>query len=237
MNAILRLYPRAWRERYGDEVTALLEERPASWLDHADLIRGALDAHLHPQVPGTDVAPEQEIPMDRKLLGTLAAIGGLIWIAGVATMFILPKDADGYRQGELAFAGFALGGVMMGIAVGLLGTRPDSRQSRMTGLIVVGLSIILGVLGIMSWPIFILSTFGFPILAVIAAARGSRNGVLPLWIAVAFFAGAVGVFAGSLGGIATDLGLALFSLVGVAGLLLAGSGLTGRVDPVVVSPA
>ena len=28
MNPLLRLYPREWRERYGDELAAILEERP-----------------------------------------------------------------------------------------------------------------------------------------------------------------------------------------------------------------
>jgi hypothetical protein len=237
MNAILRLYPRAWRERYGDEVEALLDEHPASLLDQLDLIRGALDARLHPQVPGTDVAPEQEIPMDRKLLGILAAIGGLVWIGAVASMFVLPMGSDGYRQADLAFLGFAASYVLIGVALGLLGTRPGSSQSRMTGLVVVVISIVFVVLALIPWPIFVIPIFGFPILAVIAAARGSRNGVLPLWIVVAFFVGAVGLFAGSTGGIESDLGLALFSLLGVAALLLGVMAFTGRANAAVVSPA
>jgi hypothetical protein len=46
---LLRLYPRAWRERYGEELSAQLEaQHPLRIGVVADLLRGALDAHLHP---------------------------------------------------------------------------------------------------------------------------------------------------------------------------------------------
>lgn len=45
MRWILGLYPQAWRARYGDEMEALLDEYPASWLTGADLMLGALAAH------------------------------------------------------------------------------------------------------------------------------------------------------------------------------------------------
>lgn len=38
---LLRLYPRAWRERYGDEFLALLEQSPSSWRTFADVARAA----------------------------------------------------------------------------------------------------------------------------------------------------------------------------------------------------
>ena len=43
---LVRRYPRWWRERYADEVLALLEDRPPSRRDRLDLARGAIDAHL-----------------------------------------------------------------------------------------------------------------------------------------------------------------------------------------------
>jgi hypothetical protein len=45
------LYPRAWRERYGDELEALLETGRMSFATRLDLVRGAIDAHLHPNRP------------------------------------------------------------------------------------------------------------------------------------------------------------------------------------------
>ena len=44
---LLRLYPRAWRERYADEAAAVLEERPATFRTLFDLLLGMLDAYLH----------------------------------------------------------------------------------------------------------------------------------------------------------------------------------------------
>jgi hypothetical protein len=49
MKHLLRLYPRGWRRRYGPEMEALLEATPFGWREAGDLVRGALDAHLHPQ--------------------------------------------------------------------------------------------------------------------------------------------------------------------------------------------
>jgi hypothetical protein len=43
---LLRLYPPAWRERYGDEFAALLELAPLSLWTVLDMVLGALDARL-----------------------------------------------------------------------------------------------------------------------------------------------------------------------------------------------
>lgn len=45
---LLRLYPRAWRERYGEEVTAVLAHHRVSLWTLVDVLAGACDAHLHP---------------------------------------------------------------------------------------------------------------------------------------------------------------------------------------------
>jgi hypothetical protein len=43
---LVALYPRPWRERYGEEFEALLAECLHSPLDIVDIFLGALDAHL-----------------------------------------------------------------------------------------------------------------------------------------------------------------------------------------------
>jgi len=48
---LLRLYPRAWRRRYEDELAVLLEQHPISLPVILDIILGAIDAHLWPRVP------------------------------------------------------------------------------------------------------------------------------------------------------------------------------------------
>jgi hypothetical protein len=53
MSVLLWLYPRSWRRRYGAEMRALLRQlRGRHRLSTAlDVLRGAADAHLHPQGP------------------------------------------------------------------------------------------------------------------------------------------------------------------------------------------
>lgn len=237
MSAILRLYPRAWRERYGDELSALLEDHPASLLDQLDLIRGALDARLHPQVPGTDVAPEPEIPMNQRLLGIAAAIGGVAWIVGVATMFVLDRDSEGNRDASVAIFALAVGIALIGIALGGLGTRPASRSSAATAVIVGAISVLMALTAPWPWPLFILALLGFPILTVVAALRGTTNGTMPPWIVLAFTLAAVAVFAVTSGGIQTDTELVLFTLPGLAALLLAWTAFTSQAPSPEVRPA
>ncbi|EPZ44494.1 hypothetical protein [Alicyclobacillus acidoterrestris] len=47
MHWLLRLYPRAWRERYEQEMLVLLEEHKITPATVLDLLIGALDAHLN----------------------------------------------------------------------------------------------------------------------------------------------------------------------------------------------
>jgi hypothetical protein len=47
---VVRLFPLAWRQRYGDELLAILETQPPSSRELIGLLYCALDAHLDPQV-------------------------------------------------------------------------------------------------------------------------------------------------------------------------------------------
>jgi len=49
MTWLLKLYPPAWRRRYGRELTDLIAAHPASLGTAIDLIAGAIDAWIHPQ--------------------------------------------------------------------------------------------------------------------------------------------------------------------------------------------
>lgn len=53
---LLRLYPRNWRQRYEEEMLAMLELHPCTVLDRVDLVFGALDAHLHPHLGTTGLS-------------------------------------------------------------------------------------------------------------------------------------------------------------------------------------
>jgi len=48
--SLLRLYPSRWRQRYEEEVGALVGDEPLSLGAVFDLLRGAFDAHIHPEL-------------------------------------------------------------------------------------------------------------------------------------------------------------------------------------------
>ncbi|HEX4604945.1 MAG TPA: hypothetical protein VH724_13180 [Candidatus Angelobacter sp.] len=50
MKWLLRFYPAQWRNRYGTEFASVLAEQPASMGLFFDVLGGAIDAHLHPQI-------------------------------------------------------------------------------------------------------------------------------------------------------------------------------------------
>jgi hypothetical protein len=55
-SSLLRLYPRAWRDRYGDELLAMVGDRPLELPQIIDLVSGAIDAHLSSDVHATTVS-------------------------------------------------------------------------------------------------------------------------------------------------------------------------------------
>lgn len=81
MTRSLKLYPGSWRSRYGDEMEALLEERPPGHREHLDLLRGALDAWLHPATPS-------------RVPAAAALIGGGLWTIAAAAVIAQPTPAD-----------------------------------------------------------------------------------------------------------------------------------------------
>jgi hypothetical protein len=97
MSGLLRLYPRPWRDRYGEEFEALLADRPPTPRHRLDIVRGALDAHLHPQL----VDPLRVV--DRWWLAPLAGFGLLIF--GVLIVATSPERFDeygSYRDANMA---------------------------------------------------------------------------------------------------------------------------------------
>lgn len=103
---LLRLYPRWWRERYGTEMTALLDTRPLDLRARLDLMRGALDAHLRSPEPGLEPGR-----------AAAALTAGAAWtIAGVASVGgPTPPDWPGYLESTLPVA--VVGAVAVLLAV------------------------------------------------------------------------------------------------------------------------
>lgn len=78
---LLALYPRPWRARYEPEMLALLADRPPTWRDRIDLVRGALDAHLHP-------ARSSRLP------GRAALLAGAAWTVVALAVLAEPVPPD-----------------------------------------------------------------------------------------------------------------------------------------------
>ncbi|MEW5990168.1 MAG: hypothetical protein AB1736_02330 [Chloroflexota bacterium] len=132
MSRLVDLYPRAWRARYGDELEDLAAARPLGLGGTIDLVRGAFDAHRHPELVDPDVvviaAPR---PVSRQRYEDLRVARrlGLGAIAGAVLIIIAPIlalngpivfDGDGaYRDGMAAWP-FLLGAMVL-LSGGLLG--------------------------------------------------------------------------------------------------------------------
>ena len=119
-----RFYPRAWRDRYGDELLELSTRRPLDWRTRLDLVRGAVDAHLH--------------PMEPPRIGVVTPLlAGLPWIlAGAITLLEpAPPDWPGYLAWTLPLgvAG-AIGSLRM---VWVVGRGSGLRGPAATGQVVL----------------------------------------------------------------------------------------------------
>lgn len=89
---LLRAYPGWWRERYADEVAAILDARPPDLRGRIDLVRGAFDAHLRGAQPG----------VPRRAIAASLVAGGAWTIAGVAALAgPTPPDWPGYLASTL----------------------------------------------------------------------------------------------------------------------------------------
>ncbi len=96
MSTLVRLYPRAWRDRYEAEFMGMLESRPPRTRDRLDIVRGALDARLHPEVPGTPDRPRPAMQPAR-LAAAAAVIAGVAWLAWVGLVL---RDFRGWGTGQ-----------------------------------------------------------------------------------------------------------------------------------------
>ena len=114
MSALVRLYPRSWRERYEIEFLAVLASRPPSVGDRVDIVRGAMDARLHPELSGDRDPSRRRTPPERvAAVASLAA--GALWLAWFG---LIVRDFRGWDAAEPAsgalivalgtFAGLAL---------------------------------------------------------------------------------------------------------------------------------
>jgi hypothetical protein len=157
---LLLLYPRAWRERYGDEFLALLGEGPLSAREWVDVLRGAMDAWLSSEArPAASsgrlatnggrtmklkalMACERRAPQPT-LYDAMAGTGVMI---GVPLLFLMARGL-GWPDGGKAIAGLA-------VPVALVASMPfwlmKGVPAKVQAVIVGGTLTILAVIGYLS---------------------------------------------------------------------------------------
>ena len=195
------LYPRAWRARYGEELGALLEETQLGFRDRIDLVRGAIDAHLHPFEPSL-------VPVLAALSGSALATSHALVLAVQPT----PTDWPGYLEDALPLAIGAVAALLAAV-VGLWLKLGDSDGA------IGRLGVVLAVPGYAMW-----------LTALVAAAMHAAYGPLTAAAATVAMGGTailgvalVGRSRLLLGGLLAAAGLAGISPRGLGWPLFAGA--------------
>lgn len=150
---LLRLYPRRWRARYEEEVLALLEVRPPGRRESIDLVRGAIDAHLHPESPS--------------LVPSLAALlAGAAWTVVTVAIVVEPTPPD--WPGQLAWTlGPSIVGTVAGLVASLAVALRIGEASPGAGRLAIGFLLI----GHAAWVVaLVMAMMGGPYGAVTGAA-------------------------------------------------------------------
>jgi hypothetical protein len=177
---LLSLYPSGWRERYGDEFAELLAARPPSLGDRVDIVRGAVDARLHPQVRGAEAIAERV----RDRFG-IAPLSGLLAFAGalliVANGPVHSDEYGTYRDGMAALPLFILAFALLSVGlfrvIDALPATAFVARGAGWAAIVAGL-----IWSLMPWMLPIAMVF---MLGTIGLAVGARRaGIWPTWAVV-----------------------------------------------------
>lgn len=118
---LIRLYPAVWRDRYGDEFEALLEERPIGPFDVADIILGAIDARLRLRGRRSVLTQTRGSTMSLRVGGFAAIAAGATWaFVLVASTGLLPwivaEDDQGIQFAFFAVASLALLVALIGLS-------------------------------------------------------------------------------------------------------------------------
>ena len=116
MSRLIALYPRAWRDRYEVEFLALMADRSPTPRDRLDVLRGAIDARLHPQLrrsPSAKPDRGRAIPV----AAALAVLAGVLWVATGIAFARSPVDPYvGYKQSDWALLLAASAALLSGLS-------------------------------------------------------------------------------------------------------------------------
>jgi hypothetical protein len=159
MNWLLRLYPREWRRCYGAELEELVASQPRSLQLVIDLLGGAIDAHLKPQLFAGrfDDAPAAQdggtnmltrlrccgaspgTSRNEALLGAGLTIGSALMVAGI---MIVGAGSFGQTIGLTMFPGV--------LGVGTLSTRSRGHSIPARIVLIGGPFVVLFLIGLLA---------------------------------------------------------------------------------------
>ena len=196
---LIRCYPATWRQRYGDEFEAILEERPLGPFDVADVLLGALDARLRFRGRRATNGHGRGFTMTIRIGGIAAILGAGLLVAAALSTF--GPATEGYAS-ILAVGGtFALLVALVGISAFQARTYPrlvwtafalcafGTITNLIGGLGMVGLVDLSGPWEVLAGVVFltgvIASVVGFSLFGIATFRAGvlSRAGALLLAIA------------------------------------------------------
>jgi len=184
MSRLIGLYPGPWRARYEAELRDLLAARPLGLTGRLDLVAGAIDAWLHPELvaPGTaDRRPSARV----RLAGLAAVAGGALWLAMSMAQVVLASSG---RDADLTVAGWVM---MLLMAVAALGATPPG-WTRAVGAGILLAALLFGVGVVLPWELkplpvvaLLLVVFG-GLLSITTLRTGLSRGVQGAIVAVGF---------------------------------------------------
>lgn len=204
---LLRLYPASWRARYEDEFLAVLEERPLSPFDALDIVLGALDARMRPRSLGIDLAPRRNPPMNTRIAGLAAIVGGAMILIALPAAWLLgnaPEEVAASVQIVIFMTvEVALLVALIGLSAAQGRRRPVLTWSAVAvpiGAVVVSLLGLAGmvvrgdeplVAGVSSWYLWSFGLLGLIVGSVLFAAATAMVGVFSRPAAMTLLAGSV----------------------------------------------
>ncbi len=153
---LLALYPRGWRERYGEEFLALLETEPASIRGLVDVLAGAIDARLHRDYPLT-AALTEEGTMFRECIEDVSGFAAALKQFGAPIVVLLAYVAVwlwlttlwGRTPVTEAFQYAALWAILS-ISLGIQGLRLHSHQAK-AAVMALALAVFYGISFVATW--------------------------------------------------------------------------------------
>lgn len=186
MSRLLQLYPKPWRDRYGDELDALLGASPPVFRDRIDVVRGAIDARLHPELVVVPGAPRVRPYVAVRRLGAATIVGAPLWILTwwLAATGPVVEDVNGsYVDGSAAMLPLLVSMSLLAtsLAVHVVRLSGPAVAARVGGTVATAM-LLLWAMGPWVWPLLVLGIVGLVVFAIgawrIGAWSGSASAVL-----------------------------------------------------------